>query len=75
MKLIEQEVARVTGLTLEQAVARVGDEAGAEVEEIHSSGGVHVWRVIGCAEVHYLECPTGFETTSDIETDFPSLDL
>jgi len=70
---IEEAVATVTGLTVEAAVDRVGDDAGAEVREIYNRDGVHVWEVVGCEDVKYLETPVGFQTTSDIETDFPEI--
>ena len=70
---IETAVAEVTGLSVEAACARVGDEVGREVREVYRREGVVVWECVGM-EVYFLETPVGFQKTSDVVRDFPELD-
>ena len=70
---IETAVAELTGLSVEAACARVGDEVGREVREVYRREGVVVWECVGM-EVYFLETPVGFQKTSDVVRDFPELD-
>ena len=72
---IETGVAEVTGLSVEAACARVGDEVGRDVREVYRNDreGVVVWECVGM-EVYFLETPVGFQKTSDVVRDFPELD-
>ena len=71
---IETAVAELTGLSVEAACARVGDEVGREVREVYRREGVVVWECVGMTEVHFLETPVGFQASSDVARDFPELD-
>ena len=73
---IETAVAEVTGLSVEAACARVGDEVGRDVREVYRNDreGVVVWECVGMKEVHFLETPVGFQASSDVARDFPELD-